>query len=271
MALVMSLIPASGGAGGVLSVSVETGERVARSAWASSVPVLHENRLDEMDVYALSPAAVHLRLPRMVSPELRRQAAEAVESFSEAVTGTSSEAIAPEGEASWMAFIRKAARDFGVAPELIIAVIRVESAFQPHAVSPKGARGLMQLMPATGEALGLVDPFDPEANIRAGARYLGAQLSRFSSIEEALAAYNAGPGNVLKYGGIPPFDETKNFVRRVLEISGQGSDVRNQGSDVRNQGSEEVTGGFAAARMLGGEVLPPSPARSAHEFLIPDP
>jgi soluble lytic murein transglycosylase-like protein len=207
-----------GGAGEVLSVSVETGERAARTARASSAPVLHVNRLDEMDVYALSSAAVNLRLPRMVPPELRRQAAEAVESFSEAAVGIVSETVAPGGKANWTAFIQKAARDFGVAPELIAAVIRAESAFQPRAVSPKGARGLMQLMPATGEALGLVDPFDPEANIRAGTRYLKAQLSRFADIEEALAAYNAGPGKVIQHGGVPPFAETRDFVRRVLKF-----------------------------------------------------
>jgi soluble lytic murein transglycosylase-like protein len=212
------LTATSGGAGEVLSVSIETGERAVRPAWAPSAPVAHENRLDEMDVYALSPAAVHLRLPRMVPPELRRQAAEAVESFSEAAADLLSETAAPEGRANWTAFIRKAARDFGVAPKLIAAVIRAESAFQPRAVSPKGAQGLMQLMPATGEALGLADPFDPEANIRAGTRYLKAQLSRFSDIEEALAAYNAGPGKVIKHGGVPPFAETREFVRRVLEF-----------------------------------------------------
>jgi soluble lytic murein transglycosylase-like protein len=215
MALAASM-PTPGRAGGVLSVSVETGERAAQSAREPFAPLARENRLDEMDVYALSPAAVHLRLPRMVPPELRQQAALAVDSFSASLGATPR-----RGFPDWTAFIHKAARDFDVAPELIAAVIQVESAFQPRAVSPKGAQGLMQLMPATGETLGLADPFDPEANIRAGARYLKAQLSRFSDIREALAAYNAGPGNVVKYKGIPPFAETQNFVRRVLEARKQ--------------------------------------------------
>ncbi|MDR2450670.1 MAG: lytic transglycosylase domain-containing protein [Candidatus Accumulibacter sp.] len=220
VALAASWTPAPGGAGEVLSVSVEIGERAARPAGAPSAPALHENRLDEMDVYALSPTAARLRLPRMVPPELRRQAAEAVGSFS-AAASLPSETAAPDGGANWTAFIRKAARDFDVPPELIAAVIRAESAFQPRAVSPKGARGLMQLMPATGEALGLADPFDPEANIRAGTRYLKAQLSRFSDLRQALAAYNAGPGKVLQYDGVPPFAETREFVRRVLEFREQ--------------------------------------------------
>ena len=72
-------------------------------------------------------------------------------------------------------------------------------------------------MPATQRELGLDDPFDPKANVEAGSRYLRQQLDRFGSLELALAAYNAGPGNVLKYGGMPPFDETRTFVRRVLD------------------------------------------------------
>jgi soluble lytic murein transglycosylase-like protein len=203
-------------AGRVLSVSVETVERAAQSVGGPSThEMIRENRLDEMDVYALSPAAIHLRLPRMVPPALRQQALRAVDSFS-GISGAfaveSSDGVSPD----WTVFIHRAARDFGVAPELIVAVIQAESAFRPDVVSSKGARGLMQLMPATGEEMGLVDPFDPEANIRAGTRYLKAQLSRFPDIGEALAAYNAGPGNVMKYKGIPPFAETRDFVRRVL-------------------------------------------------------
>jgi soluble lytic murein transglycosylase-like protein len=74
----------------------------------------------------------------------------------------------------------------------------------------------MQIMPETGRELGLADPFDPAANIRAGSRYLKAQLTRFDTAEEALAAYNAGPGSVLRYSGVPPYPETRDFVRRVL-------------------------------------------------------
>jgi soluble lytic murein transglycosylase-like protein len=217
LVMLAALTSAPGGAGEILSVSVETSERAARPARAPFAPMSHENRLDGMDVYALSPAAAHLRMPRMVPPELRQQAALAVDAFA-APFGTGASATAFP---NWTAFIHRAARDFDVAPELIAAVIQAESAFQPRAVSPKGAQGLMQLMPATGASLGLIDPFDPEANIRAGTRYLKAQLSRFSTLEEALAAYNAGPGNVIRHGGVPPFAETRDFVRRVLLVRGQ--------------------------------------------------
>ena len=99
--------------------------------------------------------------------------------------------------------------------ELIASVIHTESAFQARAESPKGAQGAMQIMPQTQRELGLTDPFDPEANVLAGCAYLRRQLDRFGSLELALAAYNAGPANVKKYGGIPPFPETRDYVARV--------------------------------------------------------
>lgn len=95
------------------------------------------------------------------------------------------------------------------------ALIRVESAYNPSAVSPKGATGLAQLMPATARSLG-VDITDPMQNLDGGARYLLAQLDRFKSLSLALAAYNAGPAAVERYGGIPPYAETQTYVRRVL-------------------------------------------------------
>jgi soluble lytic murein transglycosylase-like protein len=119
--------------------------------------------------------------------------------------------------ASLAPLIEEAAGKTGLPGELIAAVMETESGYRPDAVSPAGALGLMQLMPATAQALGVDDPHDPRQNVLGGAEYLRQQLGHFGTVEKALAAYNAGPGAVEQYGGIPPFSETQNYVRRVLE------------------------------------------------------
>jgi soluble lytic murein transglycosylase len=112
--------------------------------------------------------------------------------------------------------IARAARRHGLPPALVKAVVRAESNFQPHALSNKGAQGLMQLMPATADDLGVDDPFRAEDNVFGGTRYLRAMHDRFGDWQLALAAYNAGPGAVDRFGGIPPYAETQEYVERVL-------------------------------------------------------
>ncbi len=108
------------------------------------------------------------------------------------------------------------ARAHRVQPALVKAVIAAESNFDPYAVSHKGAQGLMQLMPQTSAQLGVEDPFQPTDNVRGGTQYLRAMLDRFGDLNRALAAYNAGPTAVDRWGGVPPYRETQDYVRRVL-------------------------------------------------------
>jgi hypothetical protein len=116
--------------------------------------------------------------------------------------------------------IAAAAAANGVAPALLAALLRAESGFDPRAVSPAGARGIAQLMPATARGLGVRDPFDPGQAIPAAARLLGGHLRAFGSVPLALAAYNAGPGAVRRHGGVPPYRETQAYVARVMALAG---------------------------------------------------
>ncbi|MFP4168688.1 MAG: transglycosylase SLT domain-containing protein [Desulfonatronovibrionaceae bacterium] len=114
--------------------------------------------------------------------------------------------------------VARYSRDYGLDADLVHAVIKAESDYNSKAVSTAGAEGLMQIIPGTQKELGLEDPFEADSNIEAGVRYLKTLISRYKEIPLALAAYNAGPSRVDKYGDIPPFRETKLYVSKVLRI-----------------------------------------------------
>jgi soluble lytic murein transglycosylase-like protein len=121
--------------------------------------------------------------------------------------------------ALYQPIIQKHAKAHGLSPELVSAVMRVESCYDKQAVSRSGARGLMQLMPMTAASLGVHDSFDPEQNIEGGVRYLAKMLKRFENkLDWGLAAYNAGPEAVEAYKGIPPYPETVSYVERIRKL-----------------------------------------------------
>lgn len=173
----------------VLSLKVST-QTVAATEAKTQV-----HRIDTMDVYALAPSSYLLAHGHMLK---------------------ASGYLRTERLAQLSPYIAHAAAVTGLEPELIAAVIIVESGAVRDAVSNKGALGLMQLMPETARELKLDEPFDPKANITAGSTYLKQQITRFKRVDLALAAYNAGPQAVLRAQGIPAYPETQNFVTKVL-------------------------------------------------------
>ncbi|MDI9641605.1 lytic transglycosylase domain-containing protein [Kamptonema cortianum] len=124
---------------------------------------------------------------------------------------------APEVGSDIRSLAAQAAAKFGLDPKLFEALVQQESGFNPKAVSSAGAMGLTQLMPKTAKSLGVTDPFDPVQNLEGGAKYLSQMLKEFGGDKRlALAAYNAGPGAVRRAGGIPPYAETQNYVKKIL-------------------------------------------------------
>jgi hypothetical protein len=129
-------------------------------------------------------------------------------------------ATSAAGDVPYADLFNKAASQYGVDANLLAAMAKQESGFNPQAVSPAGAQGLMQLMPGTADALGVTNSFDPQQAVDGAARLMDDLLDRFGSTQLALAAYNAGPGAVMRYDGVPPYPETQNYVKSIMAMLG---------------------------------------------------
>jgi len=177
--------------------------------------------LSQLPITMARIAEIEARLDGVAAPAARaaRSVRMAPGSFAQALDAAcapTTATSAPGGaNGKFDAIIEQAAEANGVSADLIHAVVRAESDYDPTCRSHAGAMGLMQLMPGTARGLGVTDPWDPAQNVRGGARYLREQLDRFGDTTLALAAYNAGPGAVQRHGGVPPYDETQTYVRRV--------------------------------------------------------
>ncbi len=151
--------------------------------------------------------------------------------------------MAPTASIEYDPLVLEHATRQALRPELVKAVIQVESGFNPWARSPKGAMGLMQLMPATARELGVRDPYDPAENIRGGTAYLRQLLDKYSGNEQlALAAYNAGSNAVDRYGRIPPYRETRDYVRKVGSTADRTTTVQGRLKNILYKSIEIVDG-----------------------------
>jgi soluble lytic murein transglycosylase-like protein len=173
-------------------------------------------------IQQLTPQPVQATQPAPPAPSFANVLAQAstprrFASAATAATPASATSVAGDPSTAFRAAIADAGKRYGVDPGLLKAVIALESGFDPNATSGAGAQGLMQLMPSTAAALGVTNPYNPVQSINGGARYLREQLDRFGgNASLALAAYNAGPGAVEHFGGVPPYPETQRYVQQIM-------------------------------------------------------
>ena len=190
------------------------------------------------------------------------QAQSALNTKTQSTTGTSFASVmqnvqkqksVPAGAAKYDAIFEEASRTYGVSKSLLIAVAKAESNFNPNDVSHAGASGIMQLMPGTAKSLGVKNVFDPYENIMGGAKLLRDNIKSFGSVPLALAAYNAGPGAVKKYNGVPPYKETQNYVKKIM--ADLGDSAYNVKSNYFGQGSGTSSYGNSSSSVSANSLL----------------
>ena len=190
------------------------------------------------------------------------QAQSALNTKTQSTTGTSFASVmqnvqkqksVPAGAAKYDAIFEEASRTYGVSKSLLIAVAKAESNFNPNDVSHAGASGIMQLMPGTAKSLGVKNVFDPYENIMGGAKLLRDNIRSFGSVPLALAAYNAGPGAVKKYNGVPPYKETQNYVKKIM--ADLGDSAYNVKSNYFGQGSSTSGYGSSSSSVSANSLL----------------
>ena len=190
------------------------------------------------------------------------QAQSALNTKTQSTTGTSFASVmqnvqkqksVPAGAAKYDAIFEEASRTYGVSKSLLIAVAKAESNFNPNDVSHAGASGIMQLMPGTAKSLGVKNVFDPYENIMGGAKLLRDNIRSFGSVPLALAAYNAGPGAVKKYNGVPPYKETQNYVKKIM--ADLGDSAYNVKSNYFGQGSSTSSYGNSSSSVSANSLL----------------
>ncbi|MHB8128375.1 MAG: lytic transglycosylase domain-containing protein [Mobilitalea sp.] len=163
----------------------------------------------------------------------------------------------------------QASKKYNVSENLLKAIGKAESDFNSKAVSRCGAQGVMQLMPATAKSLGVTDSFDAEQNIMGGAKYISEMMKKYDGDTRlALAAYNAGSGNVAKYGGIPPFKETQNYVKKVMNYAGKNMDTEISSVDKSNNITSTSTNKNSSNITNNPTSTPAAPVRNNYSFII---
>jgi soluble lytic murein transglycosylase-like protein len=241
----------------LMSLSAAADERAILRNGSTIRHARHETREDVTRLYMVGEVDNYIDIPteEIVGYEEVHLPPESVAAAAAAVREPMTGSLSERGAVDVAAAVQAASSRNNLNPDLINSMIRVESGFNPHAVSPKGAQGLMQLMPQTAARMGVADPFNPVENIEGGTRYIRELLDRYHlDLVKALAAYNAGPERVEQYHGVPPYPETIAYVSRVIRnFNGKQSAQNSAGGKTAAAHAKKKQVSVKSARVAVGE------------------